>query len=153
MTDWYAHEGEKLTTDALKHVHSLAKDGFKQKAEVDRIKVELRAAESKLQKITDELLPMLKDAGLSKVEIDGCGKIVVDNKISVKVPKEPELKDAFFRYLREKGIFDQLATVHSATLNAFYNAEIAAAREDGKEDFKIPGLEPSGEWSKLRFKA
>lgn len=152
MNKFFEHEGEKVTADALKHVNSLAKDGFKQKAEIDRIKVVLRAAETKLTNITDELLPLLKDAGLTKVEIDGCGKIIVDNKISVKVPKDPEKKDAFFRYLREKGIFDSVATVHSATLNSFYNAEIAAAREEGKTDFQIPGLEPSGEWSKLRFK-
>jgi len=152
MKNFFEHEGEAVTAEALKHVNDLCKDGFKQKRCIDDLKINLRREEEKLGKIQAELMPLLKDAGLTKIEIAGCGKVTVDTKLSVKVPKEPADRDAFFRYLRDKGLFDAMATIHSATLNSFYNAELAAAKEEGRTEFKIPGLEPSGEWSTLKFK-
>ena len=152
MKNFFEHEGESVTAEVLKHVNDLCKDGFKQKRRIDDIKIELRREEEKLGKIQAELMPLLKDAGLTKIEIDGCGKVVVDNKISVKVPKEPADREAFFNYLKAEKMFEPMITVNSATLNSYYNSKIKEAKEEGKTDFKIPGLEPSGEWSKLRFK-
>lgn len=65
--------------------------------------------------------------------------VTMKEKTSVKVPKSPEDKAAFFGYLREQGVFDDLATVNSATLNSWYRAELEVRRASGKSE-EVPGL-------------
>lgn len=56
------------------------------------------------------------------------------------VPKTNEDRDLFFGYLKAKGIFENLITVHSATLNSYVSGEQDAAAERGEFDFTVPGL-------------
>ena len=150
--DFWDHDKKEAGKEMLQQISQLCKDGFKQKGIIDVIKTDLRKEELRLTIIMESLLPMLKDVDMKSFEVPDFGKVVVDTKISVKVPKDPEKKQEFFNYLKEKGVFEPMATIHSATLNSFYNAELEVAREEGHADFNIPGLEPSGEWTKLRFK-
>ena len=60
-----------------------------------------------------------------------------------KVPADMENKKKFFAYLEEKGVFDELVSVNSQTLNSWSQAEIEAAEVAGNFDFSIPGLEKS----------
>jgi len=59
---------------------------------------------------------------------------------SYKVPKDDESRELFFKYLREKGVFNNLITVNSMTLNSFANQEEELALEEGNFDFQIPGI-------------
>ena len=58
-----------------------------------------------------------------------------------KTPKTPEQREAFFSFLQEKGIFDQMITVNSRTLNSWAKQEELANPD--VLDFRIPGLEKS----------
>jgi hypothetical protein len=58
---------------------------------------------------------------------------------SVTVPKGDD-KLYFFEYLRNRGIFDELVTVNSNSLNAWFNAEQEAALRNGQVEFQVPGL-------------
>lgn len=60
-----------------------------------------------------------------------------------KVPADMESKMKFFDYLKEKGVFDEIVTVNSQTLNSWSQSEIEAAEVAGNFDFTIPGLEKS----------
>lgn len=69
------------------------------------------------------------------------GKLfTVVNRFSVQVPKSQEDKTAFFDYLRGKGIFENMITVNSQTLNAYYKTEKENALNEGNVDFNIPGI-------------
>ncbi len=60
-----------------------------------------------------------------------------------KVPADMEAKLQFFDFLKEKGVFDEIVTVNSQTLNSWVQSEIEAAETQGNFDFKVPGLEKS----------
>lgn len=68
------------------------------------------------------------------------GKIVIQKRFSVRQPKDPEEREKFFNYLREKGLFEDMVSVNSMTLNAYYKQELETARQEGNFDFAIPGL-------------
>lgn len=60
---------------------------------------------------------------------------------SYKTPKTLEQKEAFFAYLKEKNIFDEMITVNSRSLNSYAAKEIEAEYDKGNFGFTIPGLE------------
>lgn len=68
------------------------------------------------------------------------GLLVRSERWSWKTPKSDEEKDAFYGYLKEKGLFDTMISVNSQTLNSFAKKELEAAKELGDIDFTIPGL-------------
>lgn len=68
------------------------------------------------------------------------GTISLQRRITYKVPKEPHLKEAFMGYLKQKGVYESLVTVHSQTLNAFAKEELEAAKLRSDYKFEIPGL-------------
>ena len=59
---------------------------------------------------------------------------------SFKTPKTPEDREAFFSFLKEKGVYDEMITVNSRTLNSWAKQEVEAAENDGNFDLEIPGL-------------
>lgn len=57
------------------------------------------------------------------------------------LPEGAENKEIFYRHLKDRGLFEQMATIHSSTYNAFLKAEWDAAKERGEGfDFKLPGV-------------
>ena len=52
-------------------------------------------------------------------------------------------REKFFNYLKGKGVFEQMITINSRTLNAFAKVELETANEEGVLDFQIPGLTKS----------
>lgn len=61
-------------------------------------------------------------------------------RTSVKIPRTAEDREAFFSYLKSKGLYDTMIGVNSQTLNSFYKSEIEAAKERGDADFNVPGI-------------
>lgn len=78
--------------------------------------------------------------------------IIKTKRTSVSLPKEPEAREAFFNYLKDKNIFEELITVNHATLNAFFKAEFENAVAEQNIDFKIPGLEEPKIFEYLSYK-
>jgi len=98
-----------------------------------------KSAQSHVDRLEYELLEFLKETNRKNYSGPN-GLFYINHRMSVKVPKEEEKRKEFFWYLREKGIYDNMITVNSATLNAFYKDEIDAARERGDVDFAMPGI-------------
>jgi hypothetical protein len=119
------------------------------KAQVARIR-ELRETESKVNEMKKEvsslleieegkMLSMLEQSGLPNFKCD-FGSVGVTHRLSVKTPKTPEDRAAFFSFLKQLGLFDSMITVNSQTLNSFYKDQFEQAKAQGKDDFKIPGI-------------
>lgn len=98
-------------------------------------------ATKKVEAQKKKLLAYLKHFNREKFEVPGLGTFYIRSQFSVKTPKSPEAREAFFNYLKQKGAFDDMITVNHQTLNAYYNAELDAAQQAGVENFKIPGLD------------
>jgi hypothetical protein len=118
-------------------------------AQVARIS-ELRAREAELSAAKTvasnelavaeaEMIAMLEAGGLTNYR-SPLGLVSVSFRTSVRTPKTPEDRAAFFAFLKERGVYDTLITVNSQSLNSFYKDEFAQAKERGDIAFEIPGI-------------
>ena len=105
----------------------------------------LKELESKIQVAMDTL-------DMEKIPVKGFGTYFRKSNFSVKVPKSEVEREAFFGYLKERGIFENMVTVNSMTLNAWFKQEMEAAVEKGDVDFKIPGIEEPKAFFTLQFR-
>lgn len=123
----------------FQQMDAVCKSISEQRSVVDSAKETLKLETEKLDNLEAKLMEMLK-----QVEKDSYkspyGNFVIAHRTSVKIP-QGEDKAKFFDYLKKRGIFDQMITVNSATLNAWYKEEFNAAKENGTLlDFNIDGL-------------
>lgn len=96
-----------------------------------------------------QVLNILEAADLRTFVSDECRVTAID-KLSVRVPKTEEEKRAFFGWCEEQGIFWELVSVNSNSLNAFYRAEAELAAARGVHELRIPGLDAPNEYRELR---
>ena len=128
---------DQVTVETLKN---LVKETFEFKAQLDIIKKKKTEMEGEYKEMTNKILAYLEDLELESFKVPGFGNAIVQNKYSVKVPREPEEKKKLFQYLQGKGQFLELATINSMTLNSYYKQEFENAVDAGNEDFEIPGI-------------
>lgn len=79
------------------------------------------------------------------------GKIVVAYRTSVRTPKLPEDREAFFTYLKNRGLYDSMISVNSSSINSLYKEELEEAKARGEADFSIPGIREVSIVPQLRF--
>lgn len=83
-------------------------------------------------------LDYLEDHKLKNFDT-GVGKIITVTRDNVAI----EDRGLFFAYLKERGLFDDMITINSATLNSFYKDEKIKAKENQDLSFLdggIPGV-------------
>lgn len=81
------------------------------------------------------------------------GKFTIKDTWRVNMPQTDMDKRMLFDHLRERGIFDKLATVNSNSLNALYRADWEEAKERGEGmTFAMPGVPAPKFDKKLDFK-
>lgn len=126
----------EITTAKLDQLTMAAFDARLDLDKAKEVQAEKQAISDKCDRA---LLAALEAAGKTKWECEA-GRINKQTRTAVTTPKEPEAREAFFNYLKEKGAFDALITVNYQTLNAFYNAEEERALSEGNVNFSIPGI-------------
>lgn len=107
----------------------------------EKIELELKEQTDLYEKKKDKVLSVLKNAGKKSYKVDGLANVIITQTPQVKMPKGLTEKEEFFSYLRDKGIFTEMVSVHSQTLNSWYKTEFENYANSGKIGFKIPGLE------------
>lgn len=120
---------------------------IEQKKKCESIKQELKEENLKLESQRAFLAEKLEELGLKKFDT-GEGVITRVEKFNVRM----ENKQKFFDHLREKGIFEDLATVNFQTLNRYYKDEMEIAIEEGAIGFDIPGVEVSSNFTQLQVR-
>lgn len=101
---------------------------------------QLKDIQERCDAAEQELIAILQNAGMERFDAESCS-ITVQDRTSWRVPKEPAKKREFFDYLKEKGVFEDLVTVNSQTLNALCREEERLALDRGEVMFRVPGLE------------
>ena len=134
------NEHKENTQINVGEFEALCKEVFELKAKEDVLENQMKELGAEIDSRKKKIMGILDSMGKEKHFVGGMGTLFIQNRFTVSMPKEPTQKKAFYDYLREKGIFEDLVTVHSQTLNAYYKNELAAAAEVGNVDFKIPGL-------------
>lgn len=138
MSDWFCEEQEMDETTA-KQFEDLVDSLFTLKSEIEAEDQRLKERKQELELKKQKVRAFLQEYGKQK-HIGRLGSVSSGQRLSVKVPQDPEAKEAFFKYLKEKGIFEDLVSVHSRTLQTFYKGEMEAALEDGDIDYAMPGI-------------
>lgn len=95
---------------------------------------EEKTLNAQIDELENAILLRMKENNKDNWETEDA-KFYISRKMSVTVPKEPEKKEAFLGYLESQGLRNMF-TVHSQTLNSWYNQE----KEKGSE-MNIPGLD------------
>ncbi len=135
----------------IKEIEELCGICFSKREEIDQLEAQVKELNAELEGFKEKLLAFLTE--FDKTSYDSAhGKITVKNIFSVSVPKTPEARKEFYGYLKERNIYEDMTSVHSKTLNAFYKQELEIAMQDGIVDFKIPGLEEPYYKQSLSFK-
>lgn len=120
------------------------------RAEEETLDLERKKLQMKLDALEGQLMEILEEQGMSSFTAPS-GLINLVHKSSVTTPKTLEQKRSLFKYLSDRGVFEELVSVNSQTLNSFYRAEEAMALERGEFDFSLPGVGQPSVRNQLRF--
>lgn len=124
----------------LQNFEQLCTDFFKQKALIAEKQAEVDAMKDELDEHKRTLLAFMESHEKEKHFVKGHGTIYIKERFTVPTPKSLEEKKTFFDYLEKRGIFLEMASVNSQTLNSFYKTEMETAIAEGNSDFKLPGI-------------
>ena len=139
-------------TEALSKINDLVTDLATLRGEKAAAEQEVKFINGKITAVEENIIAMLTEAGLKT--FDGTkAKVTITERISFRVPKDPDSRAAFFEYLRSRGVFDELITVNAQTLNKFCKTEEEVAVENGEIDFRIPGIETPTIYNDLTFRS
>lgn len=106
---------------------------------VDEKEAELKRLKAELADSCDVIKKTLDLAGLESVRANGY-LFFKENKTSVSIPKSLEDKRKLFEFLTEKGIFLEMVSVNSMTLNSLYKSLAEQALNEGVLDYRMPGV-------------
>jgi hypothetical protein len=136
----WEYETEEPSEVTLKELTGLCSELKEKRAEKKAIEDQAKEVGSRIAKIEAKILAHLEEYGMKNFSGD-FGQVVRTKRYSVKQPKTPEAKEQFFDYLRSQGVFEELISVNSRTLQSWVRQEIEAKKEEGVQDFVPPGLD------------
>lgn len=134
-------EGQKITVEQL---DGLCLDLFDKREQKNKLQEQLKAVQADLDSLESKIIAVMDETEKEKIHVKGKGLIYTTDRFTVPTPKNLDDKKKFFKHLTERGIFFEMVSVNSQTLNTFYKSEMENAVARGDVDFKLPGIgEPS----------
>lgn len=131
-----------MTTDARASIAALTDLQHRiieAQANKEAAKLELKRTGDVLDKLEAQMIAAMEESGLSNFRSE-LGQVVLSNRFSVRLPQTPEDWDLFWAFTQKHGHYEALRTVNSQRLNAWYKAEMEAAKSRKEIDFEVPGL-------------
>jgi len=141
--------GEEVSSNALLQMRTAL--AAELKISIDRKKLELEKQQEEFLGIQAEIIRILEAMDAESIKIHGFN-FYVEEKASVRVPKTIEEKRLLFAYLKEQGLFEEMVSVNSQTLNSFYKSMAEQAAAEGNLDFRIPGVEEPSSYKQLKMR-
>jgi len=123
----------------LQELDQLIEQMYDEQLAVEAVKTRLDEVEAVFNNTKNRVLSIFQEFNKPSYRT-GRGMVVRQKRFTVAHPKDPEQKAKFYQFLKDKGIFEDMVTVHSQTLNSYYKAEMEAAIEAGATDFEMPGV-------------
>lgn len=143
VDEWYEapKDFDAITQEELE---KLCAKVAEQRAVCDAKADELKAQNKILEELEQAVVAFLKHSNRSNYG-SKVGTLSLRQMRSWSLPKTPEDRTAFFNHLKKQGMYQNMITVNSATLNSYLRAEFENAQKDGRSsDFAVPGIgEPS----------
>jgi hypothetical protein len=132
-------EPETTNSESLSGARRLVEELAEARAEQDRRRQALTEQTEKVDELEKRIISTLEAAEMDRLDAAG-HYVLLGERTSVKTPKNNAERELFFEYLKEKGVYEDLRTVNSQSLNAFYKSELELALGRGELDFSIPGI-------------
>lgn len=151
LTEWEQASENPINVEQLDNLVKQVKD-------TEKLYKDMKSQASEIYKILEstkaELLHLLKKAGKKKYHVEGIGVAYIHTEYKVKMTKDLECKKVLYAFLKHKDILLPLTltTIHSATLNSFYNQEAKNEEEKGNPNFSLPGIEPPTHIESVRIR-
>lgn len=149
-TDWGTPDND-TPPEAPADLAAATKLAAELKEEIAGIALTLKQKEDKLQDVRQELLAALEFMGIESIRAHGY-LFHKEEKTSVTTPKTTEQKQELFEYLKEKGLYWEMVSVNSQTLNALYHSLSTQAEEEGILAFKLPGVPDPTTYTNLKMR-
>lgn len=123
------------------------------RAEIDLLEEQKKPLNEEKDKLQSSITAMLKEMGEKSFSCE-YGTVSKVTEYTVTMP-QGEAKEKFFNFLRERGVFESLATVNYQTLNAYYKEQWELAKQgDPMEamNFSLPGIGEPKSFETIRFR-
>ena len=144
-------ESDSDSLVAQEDLRKLCAKAAEYKDQIDALEAQVEA----LKKPYNEVLGFIQST-LELLEIENLSaqgyKFTLKTESSVKTPKTVEEKKAFFDYLESIGLFYEIVSVNSKTLQSTYKSLAEQALKDGVLDFRLPGIPPATEFNVLKVR-
>jgi hypothetical protein len=127
------------TNTTLEQMNVLAQKIADLRVEEERVSQTKKAITAELEAAENEMITLLVENQMKNYKAP-CGLISLSHRTSVKTPKTPEDRAAFFEYLKQQGLYDSMISVNSLSLAALYKEEFKKAIDAGATDYEMPGI-------------
>ena len=135
----FFEETQENQNVSVEQFDGICKATFEQRLVCEEIEAKLSEENKKLEELKNKLVKLLEATNRDSWK-SPYGTVSRVERTSITMPKDPESKEKFFAYLKNKGIFENLITIHSQTLNSWYKQEKEVAESEGNFHFKVEGL-------------
>lgn len=142
MPSWGLEE-KPIEGVTLQEFEKLCENLFERRQQAEEVDQKAKEEWAAVALLEKRVLGILTHYKKDKHHVANRGTVSIMRRVSVRVPKTQEEKDAFFSYLRKKdeALYWDYLSVNSQKLNSYYKQEEEIAREEGRSfDFKIPGV-------------
>jgi len=127
----------------------------KRAAELKELKAEqekvLKKTSAELEGCMEQILRYLDLSELESLKAHGF-LFFKKTSSSITTPKTEEEKKALFRFLQQKDIFYEFASVHSTSLNKLYKELAEEALQEGILEFEMPGVGKPSSYTSLQMR-
>lgn len=137
----------------ISDMENLVKSLADKRLEVEELKKPYSKACAELEDLEQKIVLTLDELDKKNYKSE-YGTVTRVNAWRFNLPKTPEDKAAYFEFLKQRGIFEGMATVNANSHNSFCNEEWNAAKQrDPVEalNFRIPGIEDAKVRTTLSF--
>lgn len=108
--------------------------------------------DNEAERLRNEVVAELQSQGVDSFK-GSVGTATVSTRFSVKMPKDPEIKQELKEYMLKQNAFEGMWTINHQSLNSWYKQEIEAAKMNSTM-VDVPGLEPvADKWLSFRKSA
>lgn len=132
-------------------LNELTQDAAMLREQIAELEMALKEQKERLEKVSKVILRTLELMEIDSIKSHGC-LFFKEMRSSVTTPKTPEDKELLFKFLQEKGIFLEIASVNSMTLNSLYKSLADDAAKEGVLDFKLPGVAEPVSYTNLKIR-
>ncbi len=141
-------QAKTLTVDDLDNFVKQIKD---KRDEAEQVGVQLTTINKEIASLEAKAVGILKELNRDNYR-SPYGMITMERKWRVSLPPNDIAKMEFFGHLRERGIFEQYATVNYNSLNSLYLTDWKEAQKEGRGmEFAMPGIEAPKLHEALKF--